>query len=223
MGRNYWHSYADCFRKSSDDDRIFEPGSFYDSDDDDDDDDEDSRYAVEVADDGWNHARCSHRSAHSDGIVIAADGACRHNGTTSATAAIGVYVAANSPYNRSRVLSPLHATSQKAELKGGIAALETALDIARHRYFATWPMRQLVVKADSAYLVSAMTDWICKWRRNGFRNAMGGAVTNASYFRELDALVLLLERRGVDVLFWHVGRSKNEKADGLANAALDAQ
>ncbi len=217
MDQIHWHSYLDCFRKSGDGDgcRVFEPGSFYDEDD--------SRFAVEVADNGWNHVRCSYRCAHSDGIVIAADGACRHNGAASATAAIGVYVAPNSQYNKGRMLTPLHATSQRAELKAGIAALETALDITRHRHILTnSPTRQVVVKTDSAYLVSAMTDWIYKWRRSGFRNANGGDVVNAAYFRELDALVLLMERQGVDVLFWRVGRSENGEADMRANAALDS-
>jgi ribonuclease HI len=214
MRRLRWHSFTDCSRSSSGD-RLFKPADHYD----------DGAVEIELACAGWNFVRCSAHSGHRDGIVIAVDGACRNNGSTrgdAAMAAYGVFVAPGSAYNKSCNLPGVHASSQKAELKAGIAALETALCIAqRASYFRSTPLRQVVVKADSAYLVHGITDWIDKWRRNGFRNVRRDSVANGDYFRQLDELVDCLERRGVEVHFWHVKRENNCEADRLANEALD--
>jgi ribonuclease HI len=211
MAPTYWHSFADCERSSSSN-RIFVANDHFSS----------GADTIELPVNGWNFVRCSLRSGHTDGIVIAVDGACRHNGSPpAASAAFGVFVAPRSGYNVGRALPAAHATSQKAELQAGIAGLRAAADIARNApYFRNNPLRQVVVKADSAYLVDGITDWIRAWRRNGYVGARGEEVVNAEHFRELDALVGRLEAMGVAVLFWHVAREQNAEADKLANDAL---
>lgn len=44
---------------------------------------------------------------------------------------------------------------------------------------------QVVIKADSEYLVDGMTAWIAKWQRNGFRNCAGQPVANGELFPQI--------------------------------------
>jgi ribonuclease HI len=114
----FWHSFADCrYDWGNSADRIYQLGDcHYD--------------AVEVVIHGWNFVRCSRCSVHHDGIVIAADGACRANGSADARAAVGVYVGDGSAYNFRACLhhdyfryAAAPATNQRAELLAGIRAL----------------------------------------------------------------------------------------------------
>ena len=79
----------------------------------------------------------------------------------------------------------------------------------------------VIIKADSEYLVKGMTEWVVKWRMNGWKTAKGGEVVNRGLFEDLLAKVEELEDAGVTVLFWHVRREFNGEADRLANLALD--
>ena len=69
-------------------------------------------------------------------------------------------------------------------------------------------------------MVKGMTEWVFKWRTNGYRNAKGTPVINADLFRRVDQKVMGLNDLGVEVLFWHVPRSRNKEADALANAGF---
>jgi ribonuclease HI len=196
MARFNWHSYDVCHRPCSNGDRLFLPGAFFAR----------GEHDVEIPDRDLNLVRCSHGSAHTDGIVLAVDGACSRNGMPGAAAGVGVYVAPRSRYN---VASPLATTgpiltNQIAELVAGIAALKIARDLVEGRsahIYGGKIVRQIVVKSDSQYLVNGMTAWIFKWRNNGFTNARGGCVRNGRYFLQLDDLVQRLESKGVEVLF----------------------
>jgi ribonuclease HI len=79
----------------------------------------------------------------------------------------------------------------------------------------------VVIKADSEYLVKGMTDWILKWRLNGWKTASGKDVVNRHHFEQLLSKVEKLESMGVKVLFWHVRRVFNADAGRLGNFALD--
>ena len=79
---------------------------------------------------------------------------------------------------------------------------------------------KVVIKADSAYLVKGMTEWIFNWRENGYTNAQDFPVFNADLFRSIDQQIIELNNAGVEVLFWHVLRSRNKEADRLANDAF---
>lgn len=76
--------------------------------------------------------------------------------------------------------------------------------------------------SDSAYVVSAFTQgWLENWKKNGWRTAAGGAVSNMDLWQELDALV---NRHQVT---WHKvkGHSDNpynNRCDELAVAATQA-
>lgn len=67
-----------------------------------------------------------------------------------------------------------------------------------------------------------MTEWIVKWKANGWRNAVGGPVANqdlikaAVYWREK------LQEIGYVSYIW-IPRPENEMADRYCNQAMDKQ
>lgn len=157
---------------------------------------------------------------HTDSVIISVDGACRGNGRPGATAACAVFFAPDSPHNEAHILAAdgPTPTSQRAELMGGIKALEAA-----KRLVATLDgsLNQVVIKADSAYLVRGATEWVSKWKGRGWTNAKGGPVVNQDLFRQLETRILDLEHMGILVQFFHVPRLQNQQADSAANEALD--
>ena len=82
----------------------------------------------------------------------------------------------------------------------------------------TRPCR-VVVTTDSQYVRNGITDWIHRWRRNGWRTADRKPVKNSDLWRRLDELV------GAHEVDWHwvkghAGHPENERADRLATAAI---
>ncbi|KAI6790581.1 hypothetical protein KC363_g5870 [Hortaea werneckii] len=130
------------------------------------------------------------------------------------------------------MLSNAVKTSQQAELTAGLIGLRrakrlTLLNTDRcGKTRRPGPMRKLrhvIIKADSAYLVNAMTKWVFKWRNNNYNNCRGRPVRNASLFEKLDAELEELAELNIYVQFLHVRREQNREADLLANAALDGK
>ncbi|KAK8232840.1 ribonuclease H-like domain-containing protein, partial [Phyllosticta capitalensis] len=138
------------------------------------------KYEASQADNDYIMAPCHVSSGavapHRDSVLIAVDGACRGNGQLDAMAAYAVFFAPSSRFNRSAILPTENATStsQRAELSGGIAALEEAKQLT------------LVIKTDSEYLCFGATEWIAKWKKNGWKNARGRPVANRGLFQKLD-------------------------------------
>ncbi|KAJ9645304.1 hypothetical protein H2201_005652 [Coniosporium apollinis] len=161
---------------------------------------------------------CGRRPAHANEISIAIDGTCRNNGNPHARAAMAVFVAFYSEYNVGKVMSHPTPTSQQAELYAGIIALEQGIAIKKN---GMQDLMTLVIKTDSDYLYKGMTEYIFKWKDNGYRNSRGKSVTNATLFKRMEELTVQLEGLGVSVLFWPVPRAFNFIPDILANAALD--
>ncbi|OJJ49480.1 hypothetical protein ASPZODRAFT_129958 [Penicilliopsis zonata CBS 506.65] len=174
-------------------------------------------------------SKCKKMAVHINSIIVAVDGACRGNGTSHAKAAAAVYFGPQSAYNVARVLNSPDPTNQKAELEAGIIALERALAISKNERFYSYDddsgalLETVVVKTDSEYLAKGMSEWVLKWEQNGYINSRGLPVLNASLFRTLQSLAAELEERDVKVLFWHVPRHLNKKADQMANNALDGK
>ncbi|WEW57670.1 ribonuclease H [Emydomyces testavorans] len=184
---------------------------------------------VESLMDEWVYLGCPfspfcelHRQfpAHDDCIVIAVDGACWNNGGPNASAAIGVFVGPGNKHNISRTVDFDVPTNQKAELTAGLNGLITALNLRKESRNADNRVSIVVIKSDSEYLVKAMTEWILKWKRNGYTNCKGRPVANKSIFLAIEEEFCALEQRGVEVLFWHVPREYNAEADELASRAL---
>ena len=142
-----------------------------------------------------------------NGIVeIFTDGACRGNPGPGGWAALLRYG------STSKVISgaELATTNNRMELLAAIAGLERL----------TRPCR-VVLTTDSQYVRRGITEWIPRWRNNGWRTSQKTAVKNRDLWQRLDAVA---DRHTID---WrwvkgHSGHPENEQVDRAANEAIDA-
>jgi ribonuclease HI len=77
---------------------------------------------------------------------------------------------------------------------------------------------RVVIHTDSQYLRLGVTQWIHKWRRNGWKTAGGKPVKNQDLWRAL------LKAIGPHDVRWewvkgHAGHEENERVDALASGA----
>jgi len=105
--------------------------------------------------------------------------------------------------------SERHTTNNRMELMAAIAALEALKRPCR-----------VVVTTDSTYVKQGITQWIARWRRNGWRTAGRKPVKNVDLWQRLDEAAARhqVEWRWVK---GHAGHPGNERADALANRAMD--
>jgi ribonuclease HI len=79
---------------------------------------------------------------------------------------------------------------------------------------------RVTIVTDSEYLRRGMTEWLPAWRRRGWRTAARKPVKNVELWQDLEAMVAFH-----DVAWrWvrgHSGDAGNERADALANEAID--
>ena len=78
----------------------------------------------------------------------------------------------------------------------------------------------IIITTDSNYVKDGITKWIHNWKKNGWKTANKKAVKNKNLWLELDNLV------NQHQINWqwikgHSGHPDNEKADQLANDAID--
>lgn len=169
-----------------------------------------------------------YRASHySNAIIVAVDGACRGNGRPSARAASAVYLGDGNPHNMVRILDEHDGarTSQRAELWAALGALGVV-----ERLSGEWAdvsddgsgLDRVIVKADSEYVVKGLTEWVRKWRHNGWRNARGRPLVNRDLFERILHQIDVLRGSGVEVMFWLVPWKDNWDADELAYRVLDA-
>jgi len=100
-------------------------------------------------------------------------------------------------------------TNNRMELRAaieGLKALKETCDVE--------------LTTDSNYVRQGISDWIVKWKRNGWRTADKKPVKNADLWQALDKEV----RRHTVSWHWvkgHSGHRENELADQLANQGID--
>lgn len=155
-------------------------------------------------------------------VVISVDGACSGNGTPSARGGWGVYFGPDSPYNMSYALfGKIRQTSQRAEITAAAMGLgkiawclgtQDAVELQPH-------ISRVIVVSDSQYMVDGMTDWVYRWKKNGWRDNTGRKVVNAAGFQLIEKNMGALASNGIRVQFWKVGRERNTEADALAGRA----
>ena len=139
-------------------------------------------------------------------VEIFTDGACRGNPGPGGWAALLRYRA------HSKVVSGAEpdTTNNRMELTAAIEGLERL----------TRPCR-VVLSTDSEYLRRGITEWVPRWRRNGWRTSRKTAVKNRDLWQRLEAAA---EPHRVD-WHWvkgHSGHPENEQVDRVANEAIDA-
>ena len=141
------------------------------------------------------------------GIVeIYTDGACRGNPGP------GGWAALLSCEGREKELAGAEAltTNNRMELTAVIRALEALKKPAQARVFT-----------DSQYVRRGITEWVPSWKARGWRTADRKPVKNQDLWVELDKLAAA-HRVEWHWVPGHAGVPGNERADRLANQAIDA-
>ena len=100
-------------------------------------------------------------------------------------------------------------TNNRMEMTAAIVALESLKRPCR-----------VILTTDSTYLKQGITEWLARWKRNGWRTADRKPVKNEDLWRRLEAVAARhqVEWRWVKA---HAGHPENERADALANQAMD--
>ena len=141
----------------------------------------------------------------SDPVEIFTDGACRGNPGPGGWGALLRY----RDYEKTLYGAERHTTNNRMELMAAIMSLESLTRSCRVR-----------LTTDSEYLRKGITQWLAGWKRNGWKTASKKPVKNADLWTRLDAAVA---RHFVE-WHWvrgHSGHPENERADALANRAID--
>lgn len=146
------------------------------------------------------------------GCIVYCDGCCYNNGNKCARAGIGVYWSQPKLPAISERLSGKQ-TNQRAELVAACRALESALE---HKLVA------IEVRTDSCYTINTVSNWVSKWKLNGWKTIIGEDVKNKEDIIRLDDLNSQLEVKWTHVR-GHSNEFGNEKADELAKAGASLE
>lgn len=143
---------------------------------------------------------------NSESVVIYTDGACRGNPGPGGWGALLRYRGKT----REMYGGEQETTNNRMELTAAIEALEALKRSCR-----------VELHTDSSYLRQGVTQWLARWKRNGWTTAAKKPVKNADLWQRLDAA------RSRHDIEWHwvrghSGNQGNEAADALANRGIDA-
>ena len=138
-------------------------------------------------------------------VEIYTDGACRGNPGPGGWGAL----LRNNGHEKELCGGTLETTNQKMELMAAIKALESLKESCQVDLFT-----------DSKYVKLGITEWIIRWKANGFKNAKKKPVANAELWIRLDELAAKHQ------INWQwvkgqAGHIDNERADALANRGLE--
>ncbi|KAM4695166.1 ribonuclease H1-like [Discoglossus pictus] len=123
------------------------------------------------------------------------DGCCFRNGQDGARGGLGVFWDVGDPRNVSCRLEG-RPTNQRAEIE----AARTAVEQAREDNIT-----RLIVNTDSKFTTKGMTEWVPRWKENGWKTIDGRDVINREDFERLDQAC-----EGMDITWKHVpGHSGN--------------
>ena len=83
------------------------------------------------------------------------------------------------------------------------------------------PLKRVVIKSDSAYVVRGVTEWMHKWTWNGYIDSGGHCVVNEDLWQDTEVQTNSLEAGGLAVEFWQVPRDQNAEGDAMAKRAFE--
>lgn len=138
-------------------------------------------------------------------IIIYTDGACSGNPGPGGWGSVIIADGNEIPLSGGEKLT----TNNRMELFAAIAALTNVAQTPE------WAGRPISVYIDSQYVQNGITDWIKKWKINGWQTAAKKPVKNKDLWIQLDGVV-----QGLNVNWnWvkgHSGNTYNELCDRLA-------
>lgn len=138
-------------------------------------------------------------------VEIYTDGACRGNPGPGGWGVVLRYGA----HEKELYGGEVETTNNRMELMAAIRGLESLT-------------RQCEVDltTDSNYVRQGITEWIAKWKTNGWKTSARKPVKNVDLWQQLD----LAASRHKIRWHWikgHSGHAENERADALANRGID--
>uniref|UniRef100_A0A8D8UYH1 DNA 5'-3' helicase n=1 Tax=Cacopsylla melanoneura TaxID=428564 RepID=A0A8D8UYH1_9HEMI len=142
-------------------------------------------------------------------VVVYTDGACSRNGMDNAAAGFGVFFGERNPLNLSGKVTG-RVTNNHAEIQGAINAIKQAKKAN---------IDKICIKTDSKFMISCITEWMPKWKHNGWRRADGKPVLNKE-----ELMILNKEITNMGSVKWeyvpaHALVAGNEEADRMAKEA----
>lgn len=143
-------------------------------------------------------------------IIIYADGGCRNNGKENNIGGWGAVLQYNG-HVKELYGGERNTTNNIQELKGAINALEALKT-------TNIPVR---LHMDSAYVVNGINQWVKGWKKKGWKKGDEKNPENLELWKRLDNLVSKQEDIQVLKVKGHAGVDLNERADELANLAMD--
>lgn len=138
-------------------------------------------------------------------VVIHTDGACRGNPGPGGWGAI----LAQGKNEKELYGFERDTTNNRMELMAVIQALE-----------ALKRRCEVQIVTDSQYVMKGVTEWMANWKRRGWRTADRKPVRNIDLWQRLDRALAEHEVKWAWVR-GHNGHELNERADALANRAID--
>ena len=138
-------------------------------------------------------------------VEIFTDGACRGNPGPGGWGA----VLRAGAHEREMFGYEPHTTNNRMEM---MAALQALAALKRPS--------DVLITTDSQYLHKGLTEWLPGWKKRGWRTASRQPVKNADLWQDLEAEVARHTVRWAWVR-GHSGHPENERADRLANRAID--
>ncbi|XP_046820804.1 ribonuclease H1 [Vespa crabro] len=142
-------------------------------------------------------------------VDVYTDGACSSNGRRGARAGIGVWFGDNHPLNVSEPVVG-RATNNMAEIQAVTVAARQAEKAG---------IKKLKINTDSKFLINCITNWMPKWKKNGWKTATNKPVINKTELLEMEAALKSLDVKWNHVN-GHVGIYGNEMADKLARQGI---
>jgi ribonuclease HI len=138
-------------------------------------------------------------------VEVYTDGACTGNPGPGGWAALLRYG------GRERILrgGEAQTTNNRMEMMGAIKALEALTRPA-----------QVELYTDSQYVQRGITEWLVKWKANGWRTSGREPVKNRDLWERLE-LAVAQHRVRWQWVRGHSGHPENERVDREARAAID--
>lgn len=155
------------------------------------------------------------KNNHRSDILVFTDGSCIGNELKNDNlrqAGIGIFFPGNKDFNVSEPLAIPPYTNNRAEM---YAVIKCLLVIMTNReYFDRFYTRNITICTDSQFTINVLTQWLPKWKKNGFKTGAKKPVKNKDLVVLLDNTVEQAKSQGYNITFKHVRAHKTEPECG---------